>query len=111
MECVFCKIVQGKLGSEVVHETENFLVVKDVHPQAPTHLLVIPRKHYPTLVDCGDPVVLQGLLSTAVEVAKKYSFAESGFRTVINTNREGGQTVFHLHMHILGGRPLSEKML
>lgn len=111
MDCLFCRIVKGKLASEVMHENEGFLVIKDIHPQAPTHLLVIPKAHYPTLVDCVDEGVLGRMLSTAVEAAKKYGFAESGFRTVINTNREGGQTVFHLHMHILGGEPLSEKMV
>ena len=111
MDCIFCKIADGTMASEVVHENEGFIVVKDLHPQAPTHLLVMPRAHYPSLLECGDEATLSGLLKTAVEAAKKYGFAEGGFRSIINTGNGGGQTVFHLHMHIMSGKKLTEKMV
>lgn len=111
MDCIFCKIAGGEVASEVVHENKDFIVVKDLHPQAPTHLLVMPRTHYPSLVECDDDSALSGLLKTAVETAKKFGFAGSGFRSIINTGNGGGQTVFHLHMHIMSGKRLTEKMV
>ncbi|MFQ5442911.1 MAG: HIT domain-containing protein [Thermodesulfobacteriota bacterium] len=111
MDCIFCKIADGAAASEVVHENKDFIVVKDLHPQAPTHLLVMPRAHYPSLLECSDEPALSGLLTTAVEAAKKYGFAASGFRSIINTGSGGGQTVFHLHMHIMSGKKLTEKMV
>ncbi|MBI5344929.1 MAG: histidine triad nucleotide-binding protein [Deltaproteobacteria bacterium] len=110
MDCIFCKIAAKEIPSKTVLETENLVVIKDVNPQAPVHLLVLPKGHYPTLNDCGDKGLLGEMLRTAVEAAKKSGVHESGFRAVINTNDEGGQTVFHLHMHILGGRPLTGRM-
>lgn len=109
-DCIFCKIASKEIKSSVVHETDDLLVINDINPQAPTHLLVIPKRHYSTLIECNDKTFLGNLLSTAVEMAKKAGIAERGFRTVINTNDEGGQTVFHLHMHVLGGRPQTGRM-
>jgi histidine triad (HIT) family protein len=110
MDCIFCKIAAGEIESTVVYENERLVVIRDVNPQAPTHLLVIPRAHYPTLMDVEDKSLLGELLATATAMAVQEGIADSGFRTVINTNAEGGQTVFHLHVHILGGRPLAEDM-
>lgn len=80
---------------------------RDINPQAPTHVLVIPRRHVATLHDSGDAMELGYLLQQAAEVARQEGLTEAGYRTVINTNADGGQTVFHLHVHILGGRPLA----
>lgn len=110
MDCIFCKIASGEIKSERVAETDNLMVIKDVNPQAPTHLLVIPKKHYKSLLECTDTGLYGEMLATAVDAAKKTGVAESGFRTIINTNEEGGQTVWHLHMHLLAGRPLTGRM-
>ncbi len=110
MDCVFCKIVTKKMPSTIVNETERAVVVKDINPQAPTHLLVIPRTHYSTLMDCDDGALLSEMLEAAKATAKKLGIDKDGFRIVINTNEGGGQTVFHLHMHLLGGRALAGRM-
>ncbi|TAN64105.1 histidine triad nucleotide-binding protein [bacterium] len=110
MDCVFCKIASGEIKGTVVHKTERLVVIKDINPQAPVHLLVIPKKHYSTLLDCADKELLGEMLLVAAKAAKEAGVDESGFRAVVNTNEDGGQTVFHLHMHILGKRPLNGKM-
>jgi len=117
-ECLFCAIVSGELKAEILYETEGLIVIRDKYPQAPTHLLVISRSHYRNIIECleegaeaGGQALAGSMLKTAVEVAKKFGFAESGFRTIINTNAGGGQSVFHLHMHILAGKKFSEKMI
>ncbi len=110
MDCIFCKIIEGSVPSTKVYEDENFVVIKDINPQAPVHLLVIPKRHYSTLLECNDSAVLAGLMDVAKRVAVDEGFSERGFRLVVNTNQEGGQTVFHLHMHVLAGRALAGKM-
>ena len=109
-DCIFCKIAQKKIPATIVRESDSVIVIKDISPQSPTHLLVIPKKHYSTLMDCEDTELLGELLQTAREVATELGLSERGFRTVINTNSEGGQTVFHLHMHFMAGRALTGKM-
>jgi histidine triad (HIT) family protein len=109
-ECIFCKIAEKKIKAEILAETGKVMVIKDINPQAPTHLLIIPKAHYPTLMDCGDKELLGELLQTAQDMARKLGLENRGFRTVINTNEEGGQTVFHLHMHFMAGRPLLGRM-
>jgi histidine triad (HIT) family protein len=110
MDCIFCSIAAGKIPAEVVHTTDRLVVVKDVNPQAPTHLLVIPKKHYRNIVECDDTSIFGEMISTAVDVAKEHGFVDAGFRTTINTNEEGGQTVWHLHMHLMAGRPMTGRM-
>ncbi|MBI1910737.1 MAG: histidine triad nucleotide-binding protein [Deltaproteobacteria bacterium] len=110
MDCIFCKIAQKKMNATVVHETQSIIAIKDIHPQAPTHLLIIPKKHYSTLLDCADRELLADMLEAAKTLAKDLGVDSKGFRTIINTNEEGGQTVFHLHMHFIAGRPLMGKM-
>lgn len=110
MDCIFCKIASRKIPSSIVHETDDLVVIKDISPQAPVHLLVIPKKHYSTLLECGDKALLAGMFEAAKEAARLSGVNESGFRTVVNTNEEGGQTVAHLHMHVLGGRQLTGRM-
>jgi len=109
-ECIFCKIAEKKINAAVVRENAKVMVVKDINPQAPMHLLIIPKAHYATLMDCDDKELLGELLQTAQDVARDLGFDKRGFRTVINTNEEGGQTVLHLHMHFLAGRPLAGRM-
>lgn len=109
-ECIFCKIAEKKIKAEIVAETGKVMVIKDINPQAPTHLLIIPKAHYPTLMDCDDKELFGELLQMAQDMARKLGVGNRGFRTVINTNEEGGQTVFHLHMHFMAGRPLLGRM-
>lgn len=110
MSCVFCKIASKEMKATVVHETDSIVVIKDINPQSPTHLLILPKKHYSTILECSDRDLLADMLVVAKEVAKKAGVDEKGFRLVINTNEEGGQTVFHLHMHLMAGRSLVGRM-
>jgi histidine triad (HIT) family protein len=105
-DCIFCKIVAGEIPSDRVFEDDVCIAFNDLHPQAPTHILIIPRDHVNSLdkAQVEDKEPLGHLLLTAAEIARERGFAENGYRVVINTNRDGGQTVFHLHVHLLGGR-------
>jgi histidine triad (HIT) family protein len=107
MDCIFCKIAKKEIPSTIVLENDSLIAIKDINPQAPAHILIIPKKHYSTLLDCKDKTLLGEMLSMAKDVAVKLSVGAKGFRVSINTNDEGGQTVFHLHLHLLAGRPLS----
>lgn len=110
MDCIFCKIVAGDIPSTKVFESERLIAIEDISGQAPTHLLVIPKKHYKSILDCDDDLFMAEAMAAVRELSKKYGVDEKGFRLVINTNEEGGQTVFHLHMHIIGGRQLTGQM-
>ena len=105
-ECLFCKIVAGEIPATVVKRQEGMLAFKDINPQAPTHLLVIPTAHITTLNDATDSNLLGAMLAFARDLAREVGIAESGYRVVVNTNAAGGQTVFHLHLHVLGGRTM-----
>ncbi len=104
--CLFCKIVKGDIPSSKVYEDEVCVAFNDISPQAPTHILVIPREHFDSLdtAENAHKETLGHLLLAAAEIAREKGFAEDGYRVVINTNGDGGQTVFHLHVHLLGGR-------
>lgn len=104
--CLFCQIIAGEKPSRIVHEDDLCVAIEDVRPMAPVHVLVMPRKHIPTLKDSGaeDRELLGHLLLVAARVAEEKKIVEGGFRTVINTNAGAGQTVFHLHVHVMGGR-------
>ena len=106
--CLFCKIVAGEIPADVVHDDDRLLAFRDIDPQAPVHVLVIPKEHVASLADTLDAHrdVLGGALLLARELALAEGIAEAGFRTVINTGRDGGQSVDHLHLHVLGGRAL-----
>ncbi|NLN27704.1 MAG: histidine triad nucleotide-binding protein [Firmicutes bacterium] len=108
-ECVFCRIVAKQIPSEIVYEDEHVVAFRDINPQAPTHLLVIPRRHIPSLVEVteDDIEVLGRLQYVASLLAKEHGFADDGFRTVLNCGQHGQQTVFHIHLHVLGGRQLT----
>jgi len=106
-DCLFCKIIAGEIPSAKIHEDAECVAFNDISPQAPTHVLIVPREHLASLAEAqaGHEKTLGHLLLTASEIARSKGFAEDGYRVVINTNRDGGQTVFHLHVHLLGGRP------
>lgn len=103
---MFCKIVAGEIPANVVKRTDGMLAFKDLNPQAPTHVLIIPTIHVSSLNDAKDGKMLGELLGFAREVAKDAGIAAKGYRVVVNTNPDGGQTVFHLHLHVLGGRAM-----
>jgi histidine triad (HIT) family protein len=108
-DCIFCKIVAGEIPAAKVYEDERALAFSDINPQAPTHALVIPRAHIASLNEAeeSDAALLGHLLLVAARVAREAGHAEGGFRTVINTGPGAGQTVFHVHVHVLGGRRLT----
>jgi histidine triad (HIT) family protein len=105
-DCIFCKIAAGEIPSTRVYEDDICVAFEDLHPQAPTHILVIPKTHVASMDEAAEShkEMLGHLLLAAAEIARRRGFAEDGYRTVINTNSDGGQTVFHLHVHLLGGR-------
>jgi histidine triad (HIT) family protein len=105
--CLFCRIIAGEIPSARVHEDDICIAFSDISPQAPTHLLIVPREHISSLDEArgGHRETLGHLLLTAAEIARSKGFADDGYRVVINTNADGGQTVFHIHVHLLGGRP------
>ena len=104
MSCLFCKIVAKEIPATIVAEDDHCLAFRDINPQAPTHILVIPKEHVPSLNQMTDPALAGRVLAFARDVAVREGIAERGYRVVINTNAEAGQTVFHLHAHVLGGR-------
>jgi len=105
--CVFCKIAAGETPAAVVKRADGMLAFTDMNPQAPTHLLIIPTTHVGSLNDAKDAATLGKLLLFAREVAQDAGIAAKGYRVVVNTNPDGGQTVFHLHLHVLGGRVMT----
>lgn len=108
-DCLFCKMVSGEIQPDVVYEDEHVLAFRDMHPQAPVHVLVIPKAHISTLNDLDErhAEVMGRMFLAAKQVAKQEGIDESGFRTVMNCNGDGGQTVFHIHLHVLGGRGMA----
>jgi len=112
MKTVFSKIIDREIPATFVHEDEHLVAIRDIHPAAPVHILVIPKKPIPSLQDLeAEDVELAGRLLAVIPVIAAREGLEGGYRVVINTGEDGGQTVPHLHLHILGGRRLSEKML
>ena len=104
--CVFCKIAAGEIPATIVKRADGMMAFQDLNPQAPTHLLVIPTDHLASLNDAKDPQLLGRLLGFARDLARDAGIAQRGYRVVVNTNPDGGQTVFHLHLHLLGGRAM-----
>lgn len=106
-DCIFCKIGRHELNSDIVYEDGEYLAFKDINPVAPVHVLLIPKKHVSSLLDEGaDAGILGRALALVPRIARQLGLAEKGFRVVVNTGKEGGQTVGHLHFHILGGRDM-----
>jgi histidine triad (HIT) family protein len=106
--CLFCKILAGVIPAELVYESATAVAFRDINPQAPTHVLVIPRKHISTInhIDESDEAIIGSLYSAAKEIAAKDGIADDGYRAVMNCNEGAGQSVFHIHLHVLGGRPM-----
>lgn len=106
-DCLFCRIAKGEIPADVVMQNDDVLVFRDISPKAPTHILVIPKKHVASLDAADDSIDLGALMRAAAEAARKEGLVESGYRVVLNTGAHGGQTVDHLHLHLLGGRQMS----
>lgn len=107
-DCLFCKIIAGDIPADIVYETETTVAFRDINPQAPTHVLVIPRRHIATIndLDEADRSLVGDMFLSAQHVAKEEGIADIGYRAVMNCNRAAGQTVFHIHLHVVGGRDL-----
>jgi len=106
MSCLFCKIVAGEIPAKRVYEDDDLIAFEDINPQAPTHILIIPRRHIATLNDLAntDDTLVGSMVRRAAAIAKARGVETDGYRTVFNTNSGAGQTVFHIHLHLLGGR-------
>lgn len=111
-DCIFCKILEGKIPSQTVYKDEKVTAFRDVHPLAPVHILIVPNQHIDDLngVTSGDETSLGHMFTMARLIAEKEGIQDSGYRVVVNTGSQAGQTVFHLHMHLLGGKQLSNKL-
>ena len=107
-DCIFCKIISGDIPGNIVYQDDDVLAFRDLNPQAPTHILIIPKKHIATINDIQpeDAELIGKMYLAAAQVARDEGIAEPGYRVVMNCNREAGQTVFHIHLHLLGGRPM-----
>lgn len=106
-DCLFCRILRKEIPAKVVFENDHVLAFRDIDPKAPTHVVVIPKEHVASLNQATDAKMLGELSLAAAQIAKAEGIADSGYRTVINTNKEAGQTVFHVHLHLLGGRHMN----
>ena len=104
-DCIFCKIINGEIPTEFVHQDDNLVVFKDINPLAPVHLLIVPKRHIRSINDLTDEdrEILAELMMTARDMAKQFSVDKSGYRVFFNVEKGGGQEVFHLHMHLIGG--------
>ncbi len=105
--CLFCKMVAGDIKPNIVFEDDNILAFRDINPQAPVHILIIPKAHVATLDDLDNTLLAGQLVQTAVQLAKAEGLSEEGYRTVFNCNQKGGQEVYHVHLHLLGGRQMT----
>lgn len=108
MDCLFCRVAAKQIPANIVHEDDQVIAFRDINPQAPTHVLVIPRRHIATLNDLqgSDSTLIGHMAFTASQLARSEGIADSGYRLVMNCNEDGGQTVFHIHMHLLGARAM-----
>lgn len=107
-DCIFCKIAGGEIPSDLLYESDDVVAFDDISPQAPVHVVIIPRKHYATTLDMSDnaPELFGSMIKASSEVARKKGIDESGFRLMLNTNADGGQEIFHVHMHLFGGEEI-----
>jgi histidine triad (HIT) family protein len=112
MDCIFCRIAGGEIASDILHEDEEIIAIRDLNPQAPVHILVMPRRHVASLADVTEEEsgLVGRMAAVANRLAKSEGIAERGYRIAVNCGEEGGQTVGHLHMHLLGGRQLSGQL-
>lgn len=109
MDCLFCKIIEGTIPANIIYRDDQVIAFDDAHPQATHHKIIIPLKHIATLNDMGeeDKELMGHLIQSATKLAKQLNIADEGYRLVMNCNKGGGQTVFHIHLHLLGGRTMS----
>jgi histidine triad (HIT) family protein len=109
MDCLFCKVAEGAIPATLVFKDEELIAFRDIHPQAPTHMLIIPKQHIPTLNEAQDEdqILLGKMILRAKKLAQTEGLSENGYRLVFNTNSNGGQTVYHIHLHLLGGRQMT----
>ena len=107
-DCLFCRIIAGEIPGSIVYQDDRVVAFNDINPQAPTHVLIVPRRHIPSLDDLSadDDQIVGELVRRAAAIAKDRGISSGGYRTVFNTNRDAGQTVFHIHLHLLGGRSM-----
>ena len=108
-DCLFCRIVAGEIPAGIIYQDDSLVAFKDINPQAPLHLLIVPRRHISSLNDLqtDDDALVGSMFRRAAALAREHGFHDRGYRTVFNTNREAGQTVFHIHLHLLAGRGLA----
>ena len=108
-DCLFCRIVDGEIPAEIVRSDSDVVAFRDINPQAPTHILIIPRKHIPSVsrLEAGDAAIMGKLFLAAKELAREEGISDTGYRMVVNAGRAAGQTVFHIHLHLLGGRGMA----
>jgi histidine triad (HIT) family protein len=108
-DCLFCKIVAGQIPATIVHQDEHLIAFKDINPQAPMHVLIVPRRHVASLneLEPGDDALVGEMIRRAAALARAQGHADRGYRTVFNCNADAGQTVFHIHLHVLGGRSMT----
>jgi histidine triad (HIT) family protein len=108
-DCLFCKIVEGDVPASIVHRDDHLIAFKDINPQAPLHVLIVPRRHIASLNALGpeDDDLVGEMVRRAAAIARDHGVADTGYRTVFNCNADAGQTVFHIHLHVLGGRGMS----
>lgn len=109
MDCLFCNIAKGEIPANIIYQNDHIVAFDDIHPQAPYHKILIPRKHVPTLnnLEASDGTWMAQLIESAVILAKQLKISEDGYRIVMNCNASGGQTIFHIHAHLLGGRSMT----
>jgi len=107
-DCLFCKIIKREIPSSIVYEDDRLLAFNDINPQAPTHVLIVPKRHIATVsaLTAADDQLIGEMVRRAAAIAEERGISTGGFRTVFNTNRDAGQTVFHIHLHLIGGRPM-----
>lgn len=109
-DCIFCKIIEGEIPSQKVLETDNLIVIKDIKPDAPIHDLIIPKKHISSLNELDDKEIASEIVIIAKDVAEKEGIKGKGYRLIVNTGKDGGQLIGHLHFHLLGGKKLPAKL-
>ena len=109
-DCLFCKIIRGDIPSAKVFENDDVFAFRDINPQAPVHVLIVPKKHVANLLEGAEAGIMDSLMRAAAEIARQQGLAENGFRLITNCGRDGAQSVNHLHFHLLGGKQLSESM-
>ena len=106
-DCIFCKIANKEINSEIVYENKNVVAFKYLNPKAKIHILIVPKKHYETILDLDEKEIMEDMLTAVKEIAKEYKIEEDGFRLINNCKEYGGQEVMHLHIHMLGGEKLT----